>query len=87
LLNLVDSEIMDLVLVGHYFEQVEKAIRQQQYYREQATSVQEMDQTRKGGDKLDKLLERLSTKYATLLDEDEQKKLNYWINARGLGVL
>jgi DNA-binding transcriptional ArsR family regulator len=87
LLDLVDSEIMDLVLVGHYFEQVEKAVRQQQYYREHAASVQEMDQARKDGDKLDILLERVSTKYATLLDEDEQKKLNYWISARGLGVL
>ena len=87
LLNLIDSEVLLLVKVGHYFEQAEKDVRKQQYYKEQSASVKELDQSRKDGEKLDRLLERLSKEYARFLDEDEQKKLSYWINARSLGVI
>ena len=87
LLSVIDSEVIDLVMVGHYFEQVEKDVRKQQYYKEQAASVKEMEQSRKEGQKLDRLLEKLSKQYSRFLDEDEQKKLHYWINARSLGVL
>ncbi len=87
LLDLLDAEIRGLVEVGHVFEEVEKAVRRQQFYKEQAASVQEMQNARKEGEKLDKLLEMLGKKYTTLLDEDELKKVNYWINARSLGVL
>jgi hypothetical protein len=78
---------MDLVIVGHYFEQVEKDVRKQQYYKEHGASVQEMQQARKDGEKLDRMLEKLSKQYAQFLDEDELKKINYWMNARSLGVL
>jgi predicted transcriptional regulator len=87
LLKVIDSEVMDLVIVGHYFEQVEKDVRKQQYYKEHGASVQEMQQARKDGEKLDRMLEKLSKQYAQFLDEDELKKINYWMNARSLGVL
>jgi len=87
LLNLLDEDVRGLVEVGHVFEEVEKAVRRQQYYKEQAASVQEMENGRKEGEKLDKLLQELGKQHTPLLDEDELKKVNYWINARSLGVL
>ena len=44
-------------------EEVEKAVRRQQYYKEQAASVQEMENGRKEGEKLDKLLQELGKQY------------------------
>lgn len=87
LLDLLDLEIRGLVEVGHMFEAVEKAVRRQQYYKERASSIQELETARKEGEKLDVMLGRLGKEYAKLLDEDEQKKVNYWVNARSLGVL
>ncbi len=87
LLELLDAEVSGLVEVGHVFEEVEKAIRRQQYYKEQAASVQEMENARKEGENLDRLLQKLGKQYTMLLDEDVLKKVNSWINARSLGVL
>jgi len=87
LLDLLDAEVSGLVEVGHVFEEVEKAVRRQQYYKEQAASVQELENARKEGENLDRLLQKLGKQYNGLLDEDELKKVNYWINARSLGVL
>jgi DNA-binding IclR family transcriptional regulator len=87
LLELLDAEVRELVEVGHVFEEVEKAVRRQQYYKEQAASVQEIENARKEGEYLDMLLQKLGKQYVRILDEDELKKVNYWINARSLGVL
>jgi len=86
LLRILDTDVRELLEVGRIFEEVENAVRRQQYYKEQAASAQEMENARKEGEKLDKLLERLDKQYLRLLDEDELKKVNYWHNARNLGV-
>jgi DNA-binding transcriptional ArsR family regulator len=87
LLKLLDAEVRELVEVGHLFEEVEKSVRRQQYYKEQAATVQEMENARKEGEHLDRLLQKLGKQYVQFLDDDELKKVNYWINARNLGVL
>jgi predicted transcriptional regulator len=86
LLNILETDVRELLEVGRIFEEVETAVRRQQYYKEQAASSQEMENARKEGEKLDKLLEQLHKHYSRLLDEDELKKVNYWLNARNLGV-
>jgi DNA-binding HxlR family transcriptional regulator len=87
LLDVLDSEIKELVEVGNLFEEIEKAVRKQQYYKEHESTVQELEQVRKEGRRLDLLLERLSKDYDSLLDDDERKKINYWLSARGAGIL
>ena len=87
LLQILDAEIGGLVQVGGLFEEVEKAVRRQQYYKEQEATVQEMEQARREGSRLDLLLERLSKDFGRLLDDDEKKKVSYWISARNAGIL
>ncbi|MCI0563904.1 MAG: ArsR family transcriptional regulator [Nitrososphaera sp.] len=87
LLNILDSEIKDLVEAGNLFEEVEKLVRRQQYYKEHESTIQEMEQIRGEGHRLDLLLERISKSYDRLLDDDEKKKINYWMSARSAGIL
>jgi hypothetical protein len=46
-----------------------------------------MEQARKEGYALDQMLERLSKEYDKLLDDDERKKISYWLSARSAGIL
>ncbi|MGH9991465.1 MAG: ArsR/SmtB family transcription factor [Nitrososphaera sp.] len=87
LLSTIDSEIGELVAVGNLFEEIEKLVRRQQYYKEHESTLQEMEQIRKEGHRLDILLEQLSNNYDKLLDDDEKKKINYWMSARSAGIL
>ncbi len=87
LLEILDSEIKELVEVGNLFEEVEKLVRRQQFYKEHESTVQEMSQVRIEGNRLDLLLERLAKNYDRLLDEDERKKIGYWTSARSAGIL
>lgn len=87
LLDILDLDIRILVEVGNLLEEVEKAVRRQQYYKEHESTVQEMQQARTEGQRLDQLLERLSNDYDRLLDDDERKKVNYWMSARSAGIL
>jgi len=87
MLDTIDSEISELVAVGNLFEEVEKLVRRQQYYKEHESSVHELEQIRKEGHRLDTLLEQLSNNYDKLLDDDEKKKINYWMSARSAGIL
>lgn len=86
LLEILDSEIRELVEVGNLFEEVEKLVRRQQFYKEHESTVQEMNQVRIEGNRLDLLLERLAN-YDRLLDDDERKKIGYWTSARSAGIL
>ena len=86
LLEILDSEIRELVEVGNLFEEVEKLVRRQQFYKEHESTVQEMSQVRIEGNRLDLLLERLAN-YDRLLDDDERKKIGYWTSARSAGIL
>jgi len=87
LLKILDSEIKELVEVGNLFEEVEKLVRRQQFYKEHESTVSEMQQLRNEGNRLDLLLERLSNNYDALLDDDERKKIGYWMSARSAGIL
>jgi DNA-binding transcriptional ArsR family regulator len=87
LLEMIDSDVGRLVHVGNLFEEVEKSVRRQQYFKEHESSVQEMEQARREGQVLDQMLEHLSTDYDGLLDDDERKKINYWLSARSAGIL
>jgi predicted transcriptional regulator len=87
LLEMLDSDVKQLVQVGNLFEEVEKSVRRQQYFKEHESTVQEMEQARKEGHVLDQMLERLSKEYDRLLDDDERKKINYWLSARSAGIL
>jgi len=87
LLDILDSDIKELVQVGNLFEEVEKLVRRQQYYKEHESTLQEMEQIRREGNRLDLLLEQLSKNYDKVLDDDEKKKINYWMSARGAGIL
>lgn len=87
LLEILDSEIKELVEVGNLFEEVEKLVRRQQFYKEHESTVQEMNQVRSEGNRLDILLERLAKNYDRLLDDDERKKIGYWTSARSAGIL
>ncbi|HEY8109809.1 MAG TPA: ArsR family transcriptional regulator, partial [Candidatus Nitrosotenuis sp.] len=87
LLEILDSEIKELVEVGNLFEEVEKLVRRQQFYKEHESTVQEMNQVRGEGNRLDLLLERLAKNYDRLLDDDERKKIGYWTSARSAGIL
>jgi len=87
LLEILDSDIKELVGVGNLFEEVEKLVRRQQFYKEHESTVQEMSQVRLEGNRLDLLLERLAGNYDRLLDEDERKKIGYWTSARSAGIL
>lgn len=87
LLQMLDTEVRQLVEVGTLFEEVEKSVRRQQYFKEHESTLQEMEQARKEGQTLDRMLERLSKEYDRLLDDDERKKINYWLSARSAGLL
>jgi DNA-binding MarR family transcriptional regulator len=87
LLLVVDSEIKALVEPGRLFEEVEKAVRRQQYFKEHESTIQEMEHLRKEGETLDLLLTKISKDYDLLLDDDEKKKVTYWITARNAGIL
>ncbi len=87
LLEMLDVDVKQLVQVGNLFEEVEKSVRRQQYFKEHESTVEEMEQARKEGRMLDQMLERLSGEYDKLLDDDERKKINYWLSARGAGIL
>ncbi len=87
LLSIVDSEIRDLVAPGGLLEEVEKAVRRQQYFKEHESTLQEIEQARKEGTTLDLILAKLSKDYDALLDDDEKKKISYWITARNAGIL
>jgi DNA-binding transcriptional ArsR family regulator len=86
LLSIVDS-INELVTPGGLIEEVERAVRRQQYFKEHESTLQEIEQARKEGTMLDLLLARLSKDYDGLLDDDEKKKISYWITARNAGIL
>jgi DNA-binding transcriptional ArsR family regulator len=87
LLEMLNSDVRQLVEVGNLFEEVEKSVRRQQFFKEHESTVQEMEQARKEGHVLDQMLERLSKEYDRLLDDDERKKINYWLSARSAGIL
>ena len=87
LLEMLNTDVRQLVQVGNLFEEVEKSVRRQQYFKEHESTVQEMEQARNEGHVLDLMLERLSKEYDRLLDDDERKKINYWISARSAGIL
>ena len=87
LLEMLNSDVRQLVEVGNLFEEVEKSVRRQQFFKEHESTVQEMEQARKEGHVLDQMLERLSKEYDRLLDDDERKKINYWLSARSAGLL
>lgn len=87
LLEMLNTDFRQLVQVGNLFEEVEKSVRRQQYFKEHESTVQEMEQARNEGHVLDQMLERLSKEYDRLLDDDERKKINYWISARSAGIL
>jgi predicted transcriptional regulator len=87
LLEMLNSDVRQLVEVGNLFEEVEMSVRRQQYFKEHESTVQEMEQARKEGEILDQMLERLSKQYDRLLDDDERKKINYWLSARSVGIL
>jgi ribosomal protein L16 Arg81 hydroxylase len=87
LLEMLDTDVRQLVEVGNLFEEVEKSVRRQQYFKEHESTIQEMEQARKEGYALDQMLERLSKEYDKLLDDDERKKISYWLSARSAGIL
>lgn len=87
LLEMLDSDVRQLVEVGNLFEEVEKSVRRQQYFKEHESTVQEMELARAEGHVLDKMLEQMSKQYDALLDDDERKKINYWLSARSAGIL
>lgn len=87
LLEMLNSDVRQLVEVGNLFEEVEKSVRRQQFFKEHESTVQEMEQARREGQVLDQMLERLSKEYDRLLDDDERKKINYWLSARSAGIL
>ena len=87
LLQMLDTDVRQLVEVGNLFEEVEKSVRRQQYFKEHESTIQEMELARKEGQTLDQMLERLSKEYDRLLDDDERKKISYWLSARSAGLL
>ena len=87
LLEMLNTDVRQLVEVGNLFEEVEKSVRRQQYFKEHESTVQEMEQARREGYAVDKMLERLAKEYDRLLDDDERKKINYWVSARSAGIL
>jgi predicted transcriptional regulator len=87
LLEMLDSDVRQLVEVGNLLEEVEKSVRRQRYFKEHESTVQEMELARKEGQVLDQMLHRLSNEYDRLLDDDERKKISYCLSARSAGIL
>ncbi|MEW5840990.1 MAG: ArsR family transcriptional regulator [Thermoproteota archaeon] len=87
LLELIESNVRDLVEVGRLFEELERVVRKLQYYREHPLTVQEKEELKKEERRLDLLLEKLGKELIALLDEDEKKKVSYWSMARNTGLL